>query len=462
MVSTILGGAKAMRDAAQTYLPKFPQERDKDYQYRRSNAKFTNIYRDIVENLAQRPFSKEVSIADGAPKPIKDFVEDVDGQGNHLHVFAGELFFGGINNAVEWLLIDYSKDVPANATRADEARIGARPYWVHIPAPAMLAVYSDMVDGKEQFVHARIHEPALERDGFGEKTYNRVRVLNRDPLDGGGYAPATYQVFEEQKGKDGALQWVSIDGPKPISIGIIPLVPFITGRRIGRSWRFHPPMQDAAFLQVEHFQQESALKHAKALTAFPMLAGNGVTPPMGDNGKPAPVAVGPASVLWAPANPNGGSAGSWAFVEPSATSLRFLADDIKETGQALRELGRQPLTAQSGNLTVVTTAFAAQKGNAAIQAWALNLKDALEQAFVITGRWLKIDADVEVMISTDFDLGMGDDETFVHVLAMGTGEAPIISREATISEAKRRNILSPEYDGDKDLAVIIREGGEDE
>jgi len=461
MVETILGGAKAMRDAGEKYLPKFPQERDKDYAYRRSNAKFTNIYRDIVENLAQRPFSKEVAIADGAPQAIKDFVEDVDGQGNHLHVFAGEVFFGGINNAVDWVLIDYSKGVPANATRADEARIGARPYWVHIPAPSMLAVYSDMIDGREAFVHARVHEPARERSGFGEVTFSRVRVLNREPLEGGGYGPATYEVFEEQKDKDGKSAWVSIEAG-PISIGIIPLVPFIAGRRMGQSWRFHPPMQDAAYLQVEHFQQESALKHAKALTAFPMLAGNGVSPPVGDNGKPVPVAVGPASVLFAPANPNGGSAGSWTFVEPSATSLRFLADDIKETAQSLRELGRQPLTAQSGNLTVVTTAFAAQKGNAAIQAWALNLKDALEQAFVITAKWLKLEFEPEVKINTDFDLGMGDDDTFAHVLAMGAGDYPLISREATIAEAKRRNILSPEYDGDKDLSVILKEGEGDD
>lgn len=452
MVETILGGAKAMRKAAQTYLPKFPQERDKDYEYRRSNAKFTNIYRDIVENLAQRPFSTEVTIADGAPESISKFIEDVDGQGNHLHVFAGETFFAGINNAIDWILVDYTKGVPGNATRADEQRLGVRSYWVRVPASAMLAVYSDMIDGKEQFIHARIHEPSSERAGYGEKTYNRVRVLNREPLDGGGYGPATYEVFEERKDDKGAIEWVSTEGPAPISIGIIPLVPFISGRRMGQSWRFHPPMQDAAFLQVEHFQQESGLKHAKALTAFPMLAGNGVSPPIGDNGKPVTVAVGPGSVLFAPPSEKGSA--SWSFVEPSATSLRFLADDIKETGQALRELGRQPLTAQSGNLTVVTTAFAAQKGNAAIQAWALNLKDALENALLLTGMWLKEAFEPEVLIDTDFDLGMGDDDTFEHVLKMSEGDYPIISREATISEAKRRNILSPEYDGEGDLALI--------
>lgn len=99
------------------------------------------------------------------------------------------------------------------------------------------------------------------------------------------------------------------------------------------------------------------------------------------------VPVGPKSVLFAP--PAGdGTHGEWDFIEPSAASLTFLAKDVEATEKQLRELGRQPLTAQTGNLTVVTTDFAAQKGNSAIQAWCLNLKDALEEALRLTCLWL--------------------------------------------------------------------------
>lgn len=453
MVETMLGGARAIRNTPD-YLPKFPQEREKDYEFRRKHAKFTNIFRDIVENLAQRPFSKQVQLSEKAlPEDMATFQEDVDGQGNHLHVFAGETFFAGIASAIDWLLVDYTSGVPEGATRAEERALGARPYWVRIPASSMLAVYSDIVDGREQFTHARFLEPSIEREGWGEVYKKRVRVLNRESLNGGGYAPATYEVWEEQKGDQGKIEWVQIVPPTPISIGVIPLVPFITGRRLGSSWQVHPPMRDAAELQIEHYQQESALKHIKALTAFPMLAGNGVNPPIGDDGKPQPVPVGPQSVLYAPPGGDGGNGGEWAFIEPAAESLRFLAEDIKETAKELRELGRQPLTAQSGNLTVVTTAFAAQKGNAAIQAWALNLKDALEQAFDLTARWLGIEFEPNVLIDMEFDLGLGDDESFTHV--MGLRQNGEISREATIHEAKRRGILDADYDPDEDLTGIL-------
>jgi len=455
LVETLMGGAKAIR-AQPKYLPKFENETQQAYDIRRQNAKFTNIYRDIVENLAQRPFASEVQITESAPASIKEFIEDVDGRGNHLHVFAGEIFFAGINAAVDWIMVDFTSGVPDGATKADEKRIGVRPYWVRIPAASVLAAYSAMINGKEEFVHVRIHEPETVRDGFGEKTTDRVRVLERPDLGDGMYGPATYQVWEKKKeGTHGKEEWVKTDDAGPISIGVIPIVPFVTGRRIGASWRLHPPMRDAADLQIEHYQQESALKHIEELTAFPMLAGNGVAPPEKD-GKILPVPVGPQAVLYAP--PHGDKAGgSWSFIEPGAQSLRFLLDHIKETAQQLRELGRQPLTAQSGNLTVITTAFAAQKGNSAIQAWALNLKDALEQAFVLTLMWLKESGTVEVKIDTDFDLGMGDDDSFVHVLAMVAGDDPLISREVALSEARRRNILSADYDAEKDEDEITKD-----
>ena len=69
------------------------------------------------------------------------------------------------------------------------------------------------------------------------------------------------------------------------SIGIIPVVPFITGRRIGRRWFFHPAMRDAADTQVELYREESGLNHVTSLAAFPMIAANGISPERDAEGK---------------------------------------------------------------------------------------------------------------------------------------------------------------------------------
>ncbi len=106
-------------------------------------------------------------------------------------------------------------------------------------------------------------------------------------------APATWELLEKVVDTVNQTEsWIS-KGPGPITIGVILIVPFLTGRRVGHSWRVVPPLKDAAFLQIEHYQQESGLKYAKELTCFPMLAGNGVSPMMGEDGKPVPVPVGP-------------------------------------------------------------------------------------------------------------------------------------------------------------------------
>jgi hypothetical protein len=468
MVETILCGAAAMRAAGEKYLPRFPNETTDDYKYRRENAKFTNVYRDIVENLASKPFTKEVAVKDGSAsdtiagqqtkdqngRPVRrgGLIEDIDGQGNHLHVFAMTMFFQGINDAIDWVLVD-KIPVPDGASRAVEKDMGARPYWVHVPAKRMLAVYSAVIAGKEEFVHARIHEPETVKDGYGETTVNRVRVFDRAYI-ASNYGPATWELLEERKkANSDEKEWVSL-GSGPISIGVIPIVPFITGRRKEGSWQFVPPMQDAAYLQVEHYQQETNLKSIKEQACFPMLAGNGVSPATDAAGNPVMVPVGPKSVLYAPPNADGNH-GEWNFIEPSAESLKFLADDVKATEQQLRELGRQPLTAQTGNLTVVTTAFAAQKGNSAIQAWCLNLKDALEHALGLTCKWLNDSSEPEVTVHTDFAIDMESDKAPDFLLKLR--ETKDISRKAIITEAKRRDFLGPEYDEESDMEEILAE-----
>jgi hypothetical protein len=95
-----------------------------------------------------------------------------------------------------------------------------------------------------------------------------------------------------------------------------------------------------------------------------------------------------------------GRPGAWAFIEPSAQSLTFLKDDLEALRKSMKDLGMQPLT--DANLTVVTTANVAAKAHNAVQAWALGLKDALQQAFKFTALWLNQKDEPLVNVHTDF------------------------------------------------------------
>jgi hypothetical protein len=221
------------------------------------------------------------------------------------------------------------------------------------------------------------------------------------------------------------------------------LVPYRTGKRDGTSWRVIPPLKDIAYLQIEEFQQESNLKTIKELTAYPMLTGDGVAPPTNAEGQLVTVPVGPRAILFAPPQMDGRSPGHWSFIEPGASSLAFLAADLQRIRDEMRDLGKQPLA--TANLTVVTTANISMRAHNIVQAWALGLKDALEQAWKITCMWLnQPSVEPQVKVHTDFGVDLTA-ETELPVLLQAETQG-IISKVTLQSELKRRGVLSDDFD----------------
>lgn len=448
-VDAIVDGVKALKDSAHMFMPKFPNEDSQDYAYRKSCAKLTNIYRDTLEGLAAKPFEKEVEIVEddgkSVPEKLIQFAENVDGSGNNLTAFAGATFFNGINSAIDWIYVDHPPLNPAIKSVADAKASGVRPYWSHILGRNVLDVQSDTSSGKETINYIKIHEPGSP---------DRVRIFERSAN-----GAITWQLHKRNPDKQvspGQTQF-ELEDSGTLTIDVIPFVPFITGRRDGRSWRFFPAMRDAADLQITLFQNESALEYAKRLAAYPMLAGNGVKPPVDADGQPQKLAVGPGRVLYAPPMAGGGSGGSWAYVEPSATSLKFLADDNKETQQQLRELARQPLTAQSSGITVINSAAAAGKAKSAVKAWGLALVDALENALVITDKYAAItpdEYDPTVSVYLEFDEFLDGKD----LDALGTAVTAGKISDATYRyELKRRNVLSSDFNEDDEEARLLEQ-----
>ncbi len=481
-VAAITGGVDVMRAAAEKYLPKFELESTEDYKTRIASSPFTNIYEDILGSLASKPFSREVQFEedDDVDERFKELAEDIDGQGNNLHVFAGTTFSEGLNNAIHWILVDYTKlpELPEGRkarSRDEETALGARPYWVQIAGPRVVAPYSAVVRGKEILTHVRILEPTLERDGYKEVIKQRVRIYERLPFtaeDGQlDYAPAQWRVEEKRKNEQtGKEAWVTIErGTVPI--GIIPMVPFRTGKRTGSGWAVKAPLQSLVDMQLDAFLQESNLRNVQLLTAFPMLSGSGVAPPPPDDpakvaaGAPSPnrLRVGPRAVLFAPPPPGGGQPGEWKFIEPSGQSITGLSNELNKTWSNMREIGMQPLA--EANITVITSANVSVKAKSLLQAQALYLKDALEQAFVITAMWLAMEPDeapgVDVYKDFGVDLQSGQEMSTLETMA----KDGFLSGETLRAEAKRRNVLADSFNEDDEkerMANEAAEGGEDE
>lgn len=455
-VEAIVAGYEAVKLGGDKYLPKFPGESAEDYRFRVECTKLTNIYRDVLEGLASKPFENEITLIageagdgqnTGTVDPIaKDFAEDVDGAGNNISQFAYLTFFNGINEALNWIFVDYPTIDPGVTLSVASAKAqNLKPFWSHVLARNILEIRTQVIGAKELINYIRVFEPA--NDAVSE---DRVRVFERSP-DG----VVMWELFEKRSAAiDIKDQFISIGGGR-LSIDVIPFVPFITGRREGRTFKFAPAMRDAADLQLILYKDESALQFIKTMAAYPMLAANGLKPQMeADNKTPKKLSIGPMKVLYAPTD-GSGNYGSWQFIEPNSNSMDFLSKSIAQTKQDLRELGRQPLTALSSQLTTVTTSIAAGKAKSAVTAWAYALKDALENALLITMKYHGKEIEPEVNVYTGFD-NITDNSADLDALATAR-KGGDISRETYTSELKRRKVLSPEYNFEAETKRLLTE-----
>ena len=441
-VSDILEGTQAIKDGGIKYLPKFPDENKDDYDFRLTVGKFTNIYRDVIEGLASKPFQDEISLlgAEKRPQELIDFAEDVDGFGNNLTTFAALTFFNAINYGIDWIFIDYpTVQNPDNVTIAEAKQRNLKPFWVHILGKNVLDVKTRMQGSKQIITYFRCQEP-----GYGDEPMHVREFIETE----NGVEWKLYVKITNDKGED---EFVVVEEGM-LSIDFIPVVPFITGRRDGNSFKIYPPLSDAADLQITLYQNESALEYIKVLACYPMLATDGTKPPKGSDGKPEKLRTGPNTVMYGVEKANG-DGGTWHYVEPQANSLEFLQKNIDKTKNDLRELGRQPLTAMSTQLTTVTTSIAAGKAKSAVTAWSYGLKDALENALMITMKWMGIDYEPEINVYTGFD-NVLDNGSDIEELGKAR-ERGDISVETYWDELKRRKILSPEFDIEEERKRLL-------
>lgn len=456
LADALIDGHQAVLKCGEKYLPKFTDEEGPDYETRKKFTKYTNVFGDIIEALSSKPFEEEISFGENTSQDILDFAENVDGSGNNITQFAADTFFNGVANSVDWIFVDFAKPDPNIKTVADEKSVGLQPYWTHVLGRNVLQASTSIIFGKETLVYIRILEPNSGAISPTGSQADCVRIFQRDPTTG----IVTWSLYEKQSmpGPDGKTYFVIKDSGA-VSIGVIPLVPFATGRRDGRTFKYNPPMRGAADLQIILFRNESALEWNKQISGYPMLAANGIKPDMQADGKtPKKIAVGPSRVLYGPRDGQGNH-GTWAYVQPDAQLFNALAADVKETIAQLRELGRQPLTAQSGNITVITAAVAAGKAKSAVQAWAYALKDTLENCMVLTCKWKGSTEEVAVKVYTEFDTATDSiDELPALNNAVTNGT---LSHETVREEFQRRGVLGPEWNEDVEKQRLLSEAPAD-
>src|SRR5690606_19200491 len=108
LVSALLGGTKAMREAGETYLPKWPKEDKESYEERLSRSTLLPAFSETVKNMTGRVFARAITLGDEVPANIREWVtDDIDLQGNNLDVFADEWFRTALGYGICHCLVEY-------------------------------------------------------------------------------------------------------------------------------------------------------------------------------------------------------------------------------------------------------------------------------------------------------------------------------------------------------------------
>lgn len=404
----LMGGTPAMRMLAYKFLPRHPAESGRHWHARLQRSVLRNFFRRTVMSLTGKVFAKPLVLGDDVPGRLRALMEDVDLQGRCLHVFARDVFEDALVHGLSHILVDYPRVAPGHSL-AEERALGARPYAVHIRAEQVIGWRLEDGPGGPRLAQLRLRETVSEPDGaFGDRAVERIRVLE----------PGAWTLW--QQGDDGA--WSVVDNGKT-SLDVIPLVTVYTNRTA--PLEAEPPLEDLAWLNLEHWQIRSDQRNALNVTSFPILAAAGWTK---DDGQ---VEFGPNKFLTT-ADPDG----RFYYVESGGAHLAAGRAELEALEEAMRLFGLQFETRSAP--TATGRLIDAAEGAAPLQAWALGLADAIEQMLVYFARWEGLADGGSVTLGGDMVPADGGDlDTLLKARAAGD-----ISREAFVGELKRRGVLA--------------------
>jgi Domain of unknown function (DUF4055) len=198
VVMDVRAGTSVIRQKRSKYLPKFEAETLKDWNARVLMTFMDERYSTTLAEHVGLVMSEPVQLGKDVPQAIKDLCEDIDGEGNHINVFATTALDAAFHLGHCVLLTDYPEATNI-ATKADEKAAKARPYVVLFPADDVLMWEEVAVGGVKVIVRLMLREHASEPDGaFGVKEVVRFKELRQQVF---------YDEFTGRAKGLGAITW---------------------------------------------------------------------------------------------------------------------------------------------------------------------------------------------------------------------------------------------------------------
>lgn len=424
-------GEDVIHERGVAYLPKLHQEKEADYQARKSRAPFFNATWRTISGMKGLIFRKE-PVAE-LPSVVSVYAENIDLTGRPLDVFAQAVTEDMLTEGRCGLLVDYPPmplDDNGEAISVAQAEaMGLRPYVSKYSAAAIINWKTARINNvlKTVLVVLEEDEEVAGENQFEYKTRKRYRVLD---LTASGYRQRV--IVKDNEGADlvisetfPRMRGQAMTEIPFVFIGVDDLSPEIDS----------PPLLDLVNMNLHHYTVGADYEHGCHFSGLPTLFIFGMQP---DDQNPIYIGGAAANVI---PSPDGHA--EYAEVTQGFDALRQNLDG-KKAEMAI--LGARMLETQRASVESSETQKQRVNGEMSVLAALANvISTAITKALMVMADWAGAAGEVEYELNTDFvPEGMSAQELTALVSAWQAGA---ISSQVLFENLKRGEII----DGDDEF-----------
>jgi hypothetical protein len=305
---TLLNG-EGRGESKAKYLHQEPAEPHAAYLSRLNRATYTPIYRDSIRSYSG--LLSRFQVFD-APQSLQDNDHDVDLQGSSLQGFMTLCDELALRDGGTYLMVDM---MPENGAENffDQLGDGRHPYLINIKRADVInwsVRYERGRETVEQVTVRQLHSMPNPDGQFGATVEPIYFVLTPGKVQ-------SYRLVREDAGR-----WRNVKVDEiATTLPVVPLVWY--GATTSRFAQGDVPMNGLADLSLQHFQMRSDLGELLHKCALPVPVRKGA--PIGPDGKPAPLVLGPNTAVDLAGEPGS----DFSFAEPSGKSLERHQSEIE-------------------------------------------------------------------------------------------------------------------------------------
>jgi len=305
--------ADGLGEAKKDYLQREPAEPSSAYMARLGRSTYTPIYRDSIRSYAG--LLSRFNLID-PPSSLEQHKDDVDLQGSSIQSFMTMVDECALRDGGTFVMVDMMPD-NGESNFFDQMKDGRHPYFIHIKRADVInwqVSYERGVETVSQVTVRQLRSKASK--GFGSEVEPVYYVLT----------PGKVEVYRLVKSDTSRWANQKVDEMQT-SLPIVPIVWY--GATTTRFAQGDLPMDGLADLSIQHFQMRSDLSELLHKCAMPVPVRKGA--PIGPDGKPAPLVLGPNTAV--DLGSEGGA--DFSFAEPSGKSLERHQKEIEHVEELM-------------------------------------------------------------------------------------------------------------------------------